>query len=246
MMIRDLELIKDIAPLFEKKIVVWGIGCRGRQILQELKAIGAGMKGIYLCDSNKNKCSVYDKKKHNLKEEILLPERLQQKLCKFRSEDIIILVSVADAKVQDEIFKIIDKIFGNTIDIYTEFAVKWGIYYNINHPFIKEKYRREKLEERKRNRSCGGPFMDLKLNAFRYFSFLPLYHDEIILVYQVGKVGSTSIFKSLQNYNRYALHCHSLMGIEEKQGDLYNLLNLKSAKIISLVREPISRLISAM
>lgn len=104
-----------------------------------------------------------------------------------------------------------------------------------------------KLNKREEERICNRSSIDkLKLNAFRYFSFLPLHDDEIILIYQVGKVGSTTIYNTLQDYNRYALHCHTLAGIEEKENDLYNLVNMKSGKIITLVRDPIARLISAM
>lgn len=240
-MIKDLDLLKDIAPLFKKKIVIWGVGYTGRLILKELKAMGAGNKGIYLCDTYAGGVQ------NEMEEKILLPEMLKSELYQVNLEDVIFLVTVKEIKAQDEILKKIENTYGDAVDIYTEYAIKWGIYFNINHPYIKKDYRFRKLNKREEERICNRSSIDkLKLNAFRYFSFLPLHDDEIILIYQVGKVGSSTIYNTLQNYNRYALHCHTLAGIEQKENDLYNLVNMKSGKIITLVRDPIARLISAM
>lgn len=83
-------------------------------------------------------------------------------------------------------------------------------------------------------------------NAWRYFSFMPLHNDEIILVYQPGKVASSSVYRSILNFGRYALHCHTLGDTGFGDNNLYKLLSIKSGKIISLVRDPVARQISAM
>ena len=53
-MVKDLQLLKDITPLFEKKLVIWGAGNKGREIIQDIVSMGAGRKGILLCDSDSN------------------------------------------------------------------------------------------------------------------------------------------------------------------------------------------------
>ena len=68
----------------------------------------------------------------------------------------------------------------------------------------------------------------------------------MILVYQAGKVASTSLYLSIQSYGRHVLHVHVLDGIGSSDQDLHDLLNMKAAKIISLIREPIGRQISVM
>lgn len=71
-----------------------------------------------------------------------------------------------------------------------------------------------------------------------------------ILVYQMGKVGSSSVYESLLNqYRGVVLHSH---GFSESYGDpktqlLYRWVtqHTRALKIISLTREPIGRNISA-
>ncbi len=58
-MIKDLQMMKDISPLFGRKLVIWGMGEKGCQILAEILGMGAGKKGILLCDSD---CSIQGEK----------------------------------------------------------------------------------------------------------------------------------------------------------------------------------------
>ncbi len=83
-------------------------------------------------------------------------------------------------------------------------------------------------------------------DTIKYFAYAPLHNDELILVYQPGKVGSSSLYKSLKKYGKYVLHCHVLTGMEYGEDNLSKLLAQKSVKIISMIREPVARQISAM
>ena len=71
-----------------------------------------------------------------------------------------------------------------------------------------------------------------------------------VFVYQMGKVASTSIYKSIRkNYNGVVLHAHSFRK-DNKKADIrqfyeYCLRQDSYVKIISLIREPIARNISA-
>jgi len=74
--------------------------------------------------------------------------------------------------------------------------------------------------------------------------------DIPIFVYQMGKVGSTSVHNSLLKYYRgkvFHAHDFSLNHRENQIGRLYNwaVIRKKPIYIISLTREPISRNISA-
>ncbi|MEG9295980.1 putative capsular polysaccharide synthesis family protein [Mangrovibacillus sp. Mu-81] len=96
-----------------------------------------------------------------------------------------------------------------------------------------------------------------------------IFQKEVLLIYQMGKVGSTSLEKSLENNNKYYTeHTHSLRApivfkmfknfksikfyaplkfiIIYKIGALIKkfIIKRKKIKIITLVREPISRNIS--
>lgn len=51
MKVHDLDIMKDINPLFEKKVVIWGIDDQTGVLLHELKDMGVG-ENIILCDSD--------------------------------------------------------------------------------------------------------------------------------------------------------------------------------------------------
>lgn len=74
-MIRDLQMMQDISPLFDKKLVIWGMGQKGRKILTDIIEMGAGKKGILLCDSD---CSLQGEK--ILNNIVLSPGDLQDKI----------------------------------------------------------------------------------------------------------------------------------------------------------------------
>lgn len=240
-MIKDLQMMKDISPLFEKKLVIWGMGQKGRDILNNILEMGAGKKGILLCDS--------DYKIHGeqiLNNIVLSPKELQGKLQSAVKGDIAVLVTAARVEAQDEIINDVKTMCGESVDIYTEYAVEWGIYFGLRHPKIEKEYKEKKILEHERNRLHDKDSAQHMESIFRYFTFLPLHNDEIILIYQPGKVASSTVHKSILNYNKYALHCHLLDMVGQNGDSLLKLLELKSGKIISLVRDPVERQIAAM
>ena len=54
-MIRDLELLMDISPLWEKQIIIWGMGKWGKIFFSDLVSLGVIGKNILLCDSDEQK-----------------------------------------------------------------------------------------------------------------------------------------------------------------------------------------------
>lgn len=240
-MIKDLELMKDIAPLFEKKLIVWGIGKIAPTIIEDIKDMGAGKEGIFLCDSN---CKLWGEEVCGNR--ILSPDELQRAVSELDLKDVIVLVTALSVGAQDEIIESVKKRFGETVDICTKYAIEWGMRLNVKNPRIECKYRKIKMAEYERNNFFNPEELRKKEEMLRYFALLSLHNDEIILIYQPAKVGSSSVCKSIKNHNRNALHCHTLLEVGDSSDDLYRLLNLKSGKIISLVRDPVARRISEM
>lgn len=240
-MIKDLELMKDITLLFERKLIIWGIGKMGRAVLKDIKAMGAGGKGVFLCDSNSKLwgTEVWGNK-------ILSPDGVQSAVSEEKLKDIIILIPVLSLKVQDEIIEEVRKRFGDSVDICTKYAIECGIQLNVRNPCVEDEFRKRKLKEYEQSKHFNPRLIRQKEETLRYFAFLPIYNDEIILIYQPAKVGSSTVYKSIKNYDRHVLHSHSLLGVGDRDDDLYNIINLKSGKIISLVRDPIARRISEM
>lgn len=158
--------------------------------------------------------------------------------------NIIICVMVEDVNEQDKILKQINSMVTDEIDIYTSFAVKWGIYYALNMPCVDENYKIKKIDEHKKEIERAKQAVDT--DQIKYFAFAPLHNDELILIYQPGKTGSSTVYYSVLKCGGYALHAHSLRNVGSTDDDLRQLMNQKSGKIISLVREPISRTIASM
>lgn len=247
-MVEDLQLMRDITPLFEKKVVIWGMGHRGHEVLDELIAMGAGKKGILLCDSA---CEIWG----NIiggQYRILSPEKLWENLEDIDPNDAVILVPVISLKAQDEILESIRESYKEAA-VYTDYAIEWGIYLNINNPYIDKTYKKKKLAERRQKRKTleKNQFQDIyimaqKERALRYFALLPVHHDEMILVYQPGKVGSSSVYRSIAAYGRNVLHCHDLADIGENDDDLRKIVDSKRGKVICLIRDPIAREIAGM
>lgn len=99
-MVKDLELIQDITPLFARKSVIWGIGKNGRKLLEEMLDMDAGKKGIYLCDTDSRR---WGEDIGGMK--ILSPDVLSEKIAEAELKDINILIPVLSIQVQDEIIK---------------------------------------------------------------------------------------------------------------------------------------------
>lgn len=242
-MVKDLELIKDITPLFTKKSIVWGIGQKGRLLIEEMRAMGAGKEGMLLCDSD---CRKWGEAVCNMT--ILPPTELFRKIEIENLRDWMMLISVQSVQVQNEIINSIQKMCGGgyDIDIYTWYALEQGMDLNIQNPHVDNEYRKKKLTIQEKNVLPLNEQIRNKINGLKYFAFLPLHHDEVILIHSMGKTGSSSLYRSIQSHGRNALHCHVLSGLGDDKDDIYNIVNSKSGKIISLVRDPVARQISAM
>lgn len=109
-MVKDLELIKDITPLFTKKSIVWGIGQKGRSLIEEMRAMGAGKEGMLLCDSD---CRKWGEAVCNMT--ILPPTELFRKIEIENLRDWMILISVQSVQVQNEIINSIQKMCGGGV-----------------------------------------------------------------------------------------------------------------------------------
>lgn len=232
-MIKDLELIKNIAPLFEKEIVIWGLGYFGQKIYDELRCMGAGKKGILFVDSDCGKVGKYTDY------EILAPQELADK-----GSDYIIIISVEKTEIQEAVIEQIQK---NQIqvDVYTKFAFFASIYLNLRDSRMDKNFREKIVWERQTEKFRMQEIikMQTEIDILKYFTFAPL-HNEMILIYQPGKVGSKSIRDALEDRGKYTLHVHSFNICGYRGEDIRRILQKNHAKIITMVREPVARSIS--
>lgn len=238
-MIKDLEMLYNITPLFEKELIIWGAGYDGSTILEDIIQMRAGKHGITVCDSDWSKwggevCDI----------EIISPFTLEEYLKNSDLNNIIICIMVQDLKLQDEILKEIKEMGLGEPDIYTSFGVRCGIYYGLKSPYINMEFRQRKITENmthlKQMRSA------IYNKTFEYLAYLPLHNDEIIMVYQPEDAGCCSMYASIKQYGRNVLDIRPLQNVKYIDVEIQKLLDLKSGKIISLVKEPISSAMSYM
>lgn len=239
-MIKDLNLLYDIAPLFEKELIIWREGYEEDVIIKDIREMGAGKLGITICDADPN---MWGEKIYGI--EVKSPNFLKQYFQKVDLKNVIVCILTQNLKIQDKILEELKNMVVGEPDIYTSFGITFGICYNLNSSYIDGSYRLKKLSENKvklMQATKGRIYLD----EFKYFAFLPLHNDEVILVYQPGKVASMSIYESVKRYGRNVLHIHYLEGMQYKGIGIKEIFKYKSAKIISLVREPVSRGIAHM
>lgn len=228
MEIRDLDMIENMDMLFLCDLVIWGAGKEGHELVNLLEQ-SVGLRPACICDKDSQKwntvlsgtkiCSVQD-----LKEKI---------------EDFIVIIS--SANYMDEMY---DDIIQSGIipkGIYTHMAVWYAINLNLNDARIKPSYRDMynvcSYYERKRiwdDMSCYSLFRKAKNLTTG---------ENIVLVFQPGKVGSNTVYRSLEKEGINAIHLHVFPEcLREHKRFIQERLN--PVKIITMVREPIGRDIS--
>lgn len=242
-MVRDLELIKDIGILLGKQVVLWGAGNHGQRMYVELNMMKPE-RDIIVCDSSKSKQGV-----RLGKTRVVLPDSLAG-LIKMR--EAVILISVDSMSICYDIIDTIKELGYDQMPIYTKFAYDSSLYLNQSddrlNPDFKKMYQRQRLLEKEKiiarfNCQIAEDYM------------IDIWHASIggggVLVYQPGKVGSTTLANSLEAFGIRAFHEH-ILNNKKMESVLYkgvrkeflrDIFQVKR-KVITAVREPIARDIS--
>lgn len=243
--VKDLEMLDNIDLVYKSKILLYGagdLGCRTIKLLSQLEIPIYG-----LCDSDQD---LWGKKVRGYD---VLPIEQWVSLCKM--ERTVIIIAVYDPESIEEILRILDGHGLSDIRCYTYFALKTTVDLHIDDHRIKESYRKDHNISKK-------IFSDHMLNEWenraREYIYSMMQYDTI-LIWQPGKVGSTSIAKSLEKERIHYSHLHCLsfvnwldVGIHNSYGIQHHwenkpikgleiIRNAEKVKIISLVRDPIAR-----
>ena len=238
MKIRDYEIIHNIDILFEKTLIIYGMGHLGKRIVQQLEELSINVE--YFCDSNPDIYNDTGATRVTIDE---LKDITSLKEC---------MIIIGTQTYQDEIIELLDK---TEIQAYvcTWYGIQAGIELNLlnNKRFmnVKDKllFRKEQIHQ-----SFWLQYL------FKIFYDLEKY-PHAIWIYQPGKVGSSSIRKTLINYNKKVVHFHwikSNVVAEMHLAEIENLFknqvvrvesalkNKRTTKIITLVRDPLARELS--
>lgn len=225
--IKDYELIENIDMLFRHENYIYGAGHDGKKFVERMR--DAGIRITAFVDKIV-RGEVYG---------YAVMDIAGLKRAKKQTINIII----ASSKYFDEILEDISR---NGIDanIFSVWGVDEAIEKNINNIPIDEKYK-ESVILRKAIRERNF-YKSLRIRMIRDIG----ESDYRVLIYQMGKVGSTTLWKSISKYEK-CLHVHHLNPNIDTPDDLIDdyiycnrLLKMNNLKIITMIREPITRFIS--
>lgn len=232
MQIQDYELINSIDALFEKKIIIYGAGEYGIRSVKLLEKAGVG---IYcFCDRNAGQ-------KQHLGHKVITPDELEVTV---KKEDSMIVVGSKD--YCDEI---IGELARREVQAYicTWYGLKVAIEINIDDVRFLEAFQEEFKQKKELHRLLVESTI-YKTLLTKMCQILPA-----ILVYQPGKVGSTSVCTTLFLEGVDVIHIHNIcffdyedtekgMAVMEEASAFFKKhLRAEGCKIITLVRDPVAR-----
>jgi hypothetical protein len=242
----EMKFIEDINILYRKRVIIFGAGECGREIYAILRSVL--IAPIYICDNAPKKWQ-----SHIGNTEIISPKYLENRA---NIENVIIVTAVKNIEAR---MNMLDQLNSMGIDndyVYHASDISSFIFRNIEGLDMDLESRRflEQVYNLKKAAFAHSYKLVVINRVMEYFSFVNTHQgaDKIVLVYQVGKVGSSTIQSSLSAIGVPSLHLHFLarllmddFGVNDVlSGCLNKLLEMKKVKIITLVREPLGQIIS--
>lgn len=227
MKINDYEFLYNIDALFEKKIIVYGVGMDGRRFCHMLQEIPVAVECF--CDKNSTTQSSFSIP-------VISIDTLKEKCQKDNNYFIVI----GSSNYFEEIIEDLEK---EQIEAYTCTwqAVRISIELNIKDNRFPECFRNDLLQRKhlweQNVLLCDNALLRVELDVY----------PNSILVYQAKKVGSSTVHASLEHERIPSVHVHYLMqhvgvpAIDDNSEYICKKIKKDGVKIISLVREPIAR-----
>ncbi len=234
MRINDYEVCNDISYLFDSKIVLYGTGYWGNMAYEYLNKMQIDI--FQACNTSAGDKDFYGHRVLSLAE---IKE-------KYDSDRVLLLIS-SDVYYK-EMIEEIEKLDFERIKVCTLYAFFMSSWIHSEDERIPEH-----IQKQLRAKLGLGRQRSITDQKNRTLEFLLMATDitsDVILIYQPGKVGSQSIRQFMKGPS---IHLHSLVVpfscemYDTELLDIYidKLRHKKKIKIITGVREPISRDISA-
>lgn len=231
MKVIDYELINDISYLFEKKIIIYGAGMYGKRVAITLFQMNIEVDKF--CETNRTKNLFLGK-------EIISANNLIQN---YDEKDVLVII--ASEKNYNEMFEELQSV--QNLNLCTYYAFFVSLHLNLENELILESMREKIRFFREVSLHMAiDTFLDSWRTTRVYCDML--LQSSLVWLYQPGKVGSMTIHSSntLKTY-----HVHSLayaFNADKSMRDICTQMlgeiKKKPIKIITGVREPISRDIS--
>ena len=245
--VKDFQLVSNFQWLYEKKIVLYGAGKKGDEAFEILSQLeGSDIIAYCETDADKWRCINQSNVKNGI--EVCSMESLS-KINEIGN--ILFIITTQSEQNESEIISAIEENYPDVNLVVTWTAFFLTVYLNMKDKRFGSAYQQWFLERNLlRVNSLMAEFIDS--------SFERVMEREAILVYQSGKVGSFSLYQSLKKGGISCAHIHRIADSDGKNAVYYarypelyrvwkdTLDETKRMKIITLVRDPIRRSISAM
>lgn len=245
--VKDYDFVHDISALFQKKIIIYGAGYRGRQLKVLLDGIGIELECF--CDKDRNK-------EEYLNHPIITIDELKQRT---DSEDYLVIVG--SENYCDEI---VGELQDKKISAYvcSWYGVWIGIEINIKDKRLPEMFVKD-FTARKREwirvGHSNSNSNEQQCVIYTYQKYLCV-HPDAIWIYQPAKVGSMTLRSTFLQEGIDAIHIHRIrhmlmLGVGTQDYIKYPEYGLtetvsemkkrkKPLKMIVNIREPIARALS--
>lgn len=238
MLVRDIYLIQNFHVLYEKKIVLFGAGKKGKDTRGLLEMIGVTIDSF--SDNNEK---LWGTTIDGI--DVLAADKLLEK--GGRSDDMVIIISMVHS--YDDVANQLEDM-GFACPVFTLWGLDTALLMNMDCERIPQAFREHYKNQYQIDSWISRSEWNLLLSKIALSGMKDFYSRDVnILVYQAGKVASTSITESLNKYTGRAQHLHSLSYHDElfhgaflEEWNAYlKQIKSKKMKIITLVREPLSR-----
>ena len=240
-MIDELKLIDNISILYDKKIVLYGAGYQGVETLKKLRELG--ILPAYFCDGDPRKWGRYIEGL-----EVLSLNELKKL---DETEKLAIIITSDQVKFIDQIIEDIKWLGLRTDNVFTLFGLNVAL---VRSGLASKLYGGNYDTVQNMRRDIA--YMQLAISRLEMRTQW-LNHPNLFLVYSSTKTGSSTMKNSLNHIGIFADQFHGFDGAnmfgnpyQETLLSKYSeecldiLRSRKSVKIISMVREPIGRLLS--
>lgn len=245
--VKDAQLVSNFQWLYEKKVVLYGAGKRGDEAFKILSQL-EGANVIAYCETDANKWR-HDNQ-NNEKNGIAVCS-MDSLLKANNMRDLLFIITTKSEQGEREIIATIEEKYPDVNMVVTWTAFFLTVYLNIQDNRFRGVYQQWFLERNLlRVNSVMAEFIDS--------SFEQAMEKDAVLVYQPGKVGSFSIYQSLKKEKIPCAHIHRIADSDKENTAYYarysELFGLWKnmwgktgrMKIITMVRDPIRRSVSAM
>jgi len=234
--INDLVLINNIDLIFDKKLILYGAGVNGKKTYELLAK--AGISISLFCDSDSSK---WDESYCGIR--IISPNDLKEI---DKNNEIAIIITSSQQAYIKQIKTSLEDLNLSSNCIFTLLGLEIAITQNVYNQRINRDNQLLLLQTLELQRRLAIEKRDYFTTLF-FINQLNIHSD--VLVYQPGKVGSSTLVNSLSLAGINCSHIHFLTKHDSYSEELNQYIDafchqykqLKNKKIITLVRDPLGR-----